>query len=215
MDAEQQTRLCTSCATWRPVNAFRLRRSGSERRHHQCASCAAGYMRRWRAARRLRTVGHVLVHLHRYRDDCPSQLENLAALVVAAFNGPSGFLASYRAALDAAQAAGDRRAVQRLLAGVFDFVTAAETAAARRTVREAKRQQRRANEQRRAAQRRRRDDRDGDIDPAWRAEIEAEAGAKARAWLEMYERALASGTEKGIAAAREFASALNRCMNAD
>lgn len=186
MDAEQQTRLCTSCATWRPVGEFRLRRSGSDRRHHQCSDCAAGYMRRWRAARRLRAVGHALTHLRRYRVGSPSQIENLAEIIVAAFHGPLGFVASYREVLDAARAAGDHRGAQRLLLGVLDFAFAADMAAARRTAAENKRQQRPIAERRR---RRSRDD--DDIDPILRAEIEADAVARVQALQEAYEAGMA------------------------
>jgi hypothetical protein len=135
MDAEGEMRLCTSCATWRPVDEFRLRRKGTGKRHHQCAGCAAAYMREWRAERRLRAVGYALRHIRRYRAEAPLQGENLAALLVAGFGGAAGFFKTYRQALDAAQAAGDRRAVRKLLMGVFDFLTAAEMSAGRRAMR--------------------------------------------------------------------------------
>lgn len=150
MDAEGELRLCTSCATWRPIGEFRLRHKGTGKRHHQCAGCAAAYMREWRGERRLRAVGYALRHIRRYRAERPAEVENLAALLVSGFGGASGFFASYREAFDAAQAAGDRRAVRKLLLGVVDFMTAAGISAGRRAPRREQRQQER-DAQRRAA----------------------------------------------------------------
>lgn len=142
MDAEMPVVFCGVCLDWKPLDQFRRRHKGSERRHYECRDCANAYMREWRKQQRRKKFDDAIAQLHRYRES-PGQLEYLAAVVLAAFNGAAGFAAEYGRALDAALAAGDHRAVQRYVFGLMDFAYVAERAKTRRDLENEKRRRRR------------------------------------------------------------------------
>lgn len=154
MEADVPVVFCVGCLDWKPVEQFRRRSKGSERRHYECKACAAAYMREWRAEKRRQTFDKAISQLHRDRES-PGQVEYLAAVVMAAFHGAAGFAAEYGRAFDAALAAGDHKAMLRYLIGWGDLMWVAERARARRKLAEEKRRLLRAMQQRSA---RRRDD---------------------------------------------------------
>jgi hypothetical protein len=149
MEAEPPVGFCTICLERKPLDQFRRRSRNGELRHHECRDCTNRYLREWRAAKRHKSVDDVLTRLHRYRES-PGQLEYLAAVVIAAFHGATGFAVRYHNAFCAAEEAGDHKAMMRYLTGLADFMFAAERAKARRKLAEDKRKLKRERLQREA-----------------------------------------------------------------
>lgn len=142
MEAEEPAYLCVSCLEHKPLDQFRRRNKGSDDRHFECRECANSYLREWRANRRRKRLDDSLVQLHHHRES-PGQLEYLAAVVIAAFNGAAGFAGEFANAFDAAREAGDHKATARYLIGLADFFWVAEQARARRKLAEEKRKRKR------------------------------------------------------------------------
>jgi hypothetical protein len=92
-------RLCSACLQELPLDQFRPRGHGSEKRHSWCRDCrnAKDRERRFvvRARRERRRVGHLLTAIKSARSE--REVAHFVAVMLKQFNGLSGFAKAYAA----------------------------------------------------------------------------------------------------------------------
>jgi hypothetical protein len=115
-----ETRVCRVCARERPIEVFRLRRSGSASRHTICRACATQ-----RESERQKRRRHSVVHQFTARAikaENDQTLEALVKIMARRFNGLENMASEWHAAILAAQADGRHCAVLRSFRVIIEMI---------------------------------------------------------------------------------------------
>jgi hypothetical protein len=112
-----EMRFCSDCGEEKPLAEFRRRSRSRDRRHSQCATCFAEYMRAYRASRRRQAIGQFARDVKNL-EHSPKYVEKLCRIMARRFGGLDSLAKAWKTAIDAAAAArpGSRMVLNSLLA---------------------------------------------------------------------------------------------------
>jgi hypothetical protein len=111
--ANNQAKICPDCQSMLPLDAFRLRKRGSNLRQGICRRCYNAGMRLYRQAHRSKTIRRFSAELRQERDS--RKVTALCTAMFARFGGLDKFSAAWKAHMDAAPP-GSRAALDSYLA---------------------------------------------------------------------------------------------------
>lgn len=96
-----ETKLCVTCGAHKPIDQFRRRRRGSEKRHGLCKTCFAAYMRTYRDNRRQRALRQFVQRAAR-QSLSVERMTRLCDAMLKRFGGVERFTAEWHRAMDEA-----------------------------------------------------------------------------------------------------------------
>jgi hypothetical protein len=132
-ESDRETRMCSRCKRHFPIGAFRLRRRGSDSRHHICRLCHNQSLRDRRRQRRRTKIHEFTSNAQQvYYKGGPNALHALVAETAREFGGISQLARTWKEAIDAAIAAGRHCSVLRSFNVATEMLIAGDQLAAQK-----------------------------------------------------------------------------------
>ena len=125
--SQAQLKLCSHCGEHKPIDQFRRRRKGSEKRHPQCRECFNEYTRQYRAKKRRKRIDKFASEITHAKGDM-WKIGVLCAALMKQFGGPEQFAIEWKEAIDWAKAEGRVHLVLRHMTAILGLVAANDEA---------------------------------------------------------------------------------------